>query len=255
VIRKLSEGVLVVWEDGAATSTIITGKGCSIVVDTSLFPEKAEKIEKFAREIGGPVRYVVNTHYHPDHTFGNCAFKDAEIISSSKTKESMDKMDMDYIRRVWGDLADEYHISIPNITFEDEKVFQLCGVKIFLKRLGGHTPDSTIVFLEREGILIAGDLIFNGYHAEITHDSDLDTWISALSTMRKMSPMFVVPGHGEPGGIEVISQMKEYMMKVSMIIEGKIGYEDLVADENFKRRDFPELFSYSLENLLKIGIG
>ncbi len=253
MIRKLSDNVLVIWEDGSATSTLIIGKECAILVDSTLFPEKARRIKKFAEDLGDPVRYVINTHYHPDHTFGNSAFDGVDILASVGTKESMEKMDYDYVARVWGeDMAKVEHITIPNVVFEDEKRFNLCGVKIYLKTLGGHTPDSTVVLLERENILIAGDLIFNGYHAEIGTDSNLEKWLDALNWARIKAPFFVVPGHGGPGGIELISSMKSYMMKIMDLLKSKVSYEDLISDKNFSSRDFPELFSYSIENLWSI---
>ena len=251
MIRKLRDNVLVIWEDGSSTSTLLLGKDCGALIDSSLFPEKARKLKKFASDLGSPIRYVVNTHYHPDHTFGNSAFEDSDIIASLKTKEAMENMDYEYITRVWGEeISKMEHLVIPNVTFEDEKRFNLCGFKMFLKTLGGHTPDSTVAFLEREGILVAGDLVFNGYHAEITHDSDLGAWLDALNWIRRASPFFVVPGHGEPSGLGIVSQMRSYIKKIADFVKGSISSEEILSDSNFSSRDFPELFSYSIENLI-----
>ena len=121
-----------------------------------------------------------------------------------------------------------------------------------LCNLGGHTPDSTIIFLEKEGILIAGDLIFNNYHLEITDDSNIEDWKNALNILRDLSPFFVVPGHGEVGGLDLIKSTKDYLMRIEAFVEGKISKEELISDKNFSEREFPELFVYSVENIFKI---
>ncbi len=254
LIRKLLENVIVVGEGGSSNTTLVSGKSCVVVIDTSLFPERAIKTRKFASDIfGKPVGLVVNTHYHPDHTFGNSAFEDVDILSSSLTKERMEEMDRDYIEKVWGkERAEREHIVLPNQTFNDKMSIGVCGVKMKLLTLGGHTPDSTVVFLEREGIVVAGDLVFNGYHLEITEDSDIGAWKETLSFIRDMSPVFVVPGHGEVGGMDIIKGTKDYLLKIEGFVEGRLSKEELLSDENFSMREFPELFSYSFENLLKI---
>jgi len=253
VVDKINDKVFVIGEGGSANTTLIAGKDCSIIVDTSLFPEKAMKISKFSLDIFGlPIAYVINTHYHPDHTFGNSAFENLDIIASSKTKEVMESMDFNYIKAVWGEKrAKENHITLPNVVFDDRKTFHLCDKRISLIQLGGHTPDSTIVYLEDDNILIAGDIVFNGYHPEITPDSDLDRWLQALDYIRNMQPFFVVPGHGYFGGLEVVGKMKEYILKIQMFIEEKIGENELINDPNVSKRMFPELFVSSIENILR----
>jgi len=255
VVDRINDRVFVIGEGGSANSTLIAGKDCSILIDTSLFPEKAIKISKFSMDVFGlPITYVINTHYHPDHTFGNSAFEGLDIIASSKTKEIMESMDFNYIKTVWGEeRAKESHITLPNIVFSDEKVFNICGRKITLIKLGGHTPDSTIAYLEDDNILIAGDLIFNEYHPEITPDSDLNRWLQALDYIRNIQPFFVVPGHGHFGGLEIIGKMKEYILKIEMFINGKIGENDLINDPNISKRMFPELFVSSIENILRFS--
>ena len=254
MIRKLTENTIVVGEGGSSNTTIISGRNCLIIVDTSLFPEKALKIRKFSQEIfGKPISLVINTHYHPDHTFGNAAFEDVNILSSKLTKEFMEQMDINYIEKIWGkEDSKKDHVSLPNSTFEEKLSLSECGVKMKLCNLGGHTPDSTIIFLEKEGILIAGDLIFNNYHLEITDDSNIEDWKNALNILRDLSPFFVVPGHGEVGGLDLIKSTKDYLMRIEAFVEGKISKEELISDKNFSEREFPELFVYSVENIFKI---
>ena len=123
--------------------------------------------------------------------------------------------------------------------------------KISLFQLGGHTPDSTIVYLEDDNVLISGDLIFNKYHPEITPDSNLDSWLHVLDFIRDLQPLFVIPGHGNFGGVEIVGKMKEYILKIQMFTRGKIKDSDLINDPNISKRMFPELFVSSIENILR----
>jgi cyclase len=253
LIEKVTENILVIGEDGASNTTVISGKNCVIVIDTSLFPEKALRIRKFAQEIfGKPVGLVINTHYHPDHTFGNSAFEDVDILASEMTKKLMEEMSVDYIESVWGkDRMTKYHVVIPNQVFTTKKSTNECGIRMTVMNLGGHTPDSSVIFLENDGVIIAGDLVLNDYHLEIAEDSDMDSWKKALDVMREMSPLFVIPGHGRLGGAELIGKSKDYLMKIEQFVSGKISKEELLSDTNFSTRGFPELFSSSIKILFK----
>lgn len=252
MVHNLYENVVVIGEGGSANSTIISGKGCTVIVDTTLFPEKARKIATFAKELfGNRIELIINTHYHPDHTFGNSAFEDIDILASEETKNFMEEMDTNYIKSVWGEeRARRDHITLPSMTFSNKKRFQLCGYWITVRQLGGHTPDSSIVYLEDLGLIIAGDLIFNGFHPEITTDSDIDHWLEALSLIREYQPSKIVPGHGTPCGIEEIQLMKDYLLKFRGVLEGRIGENEILSDPNFVEREFPELFRYSVRSVL-----
>ena len=251
MVERVTESVMVIGEGGSSNVVVIEGKKCLIVVDTSLFPEKAEKIKRFAKDVfGKEVGYVINTHYHPDHTFGNFAFRSSEIISSNLTKKILENLDPQYIRRVWGeDSLRKYHVVLPNVTFQDSFRETICERKITITRLGGHTPDSSVVFLEDEKILVAGDLVFNGYHPEVMEDSDIETWRKALLKMLDMMPVSVIPGHGKPSNIKSISLMREYLRKLVLFIEGNIDEIQLLKDKNFTERGFPELFESSIKVL------
>ncbi len=251
MVEKILDKIIVIGEGGSSNVTLIEGNDCIIVVDSSLFPQRAEKIKKFAMELfGKPVGYVINTHYHPDHTFGNCAFEGCEMISSGETRRKLEMLDVDYIKKVWDEETfEKYHLTLPNVTFDEEETYTLCGVKVTLKKLGGHTPDSSIVHLKDLGVLITGDLVFNEFHPEITDDTSLDLWIENLAYMVELMPTHVIPGHGRPSGLKSLIKMQEYLKKLQLFIEGKLKDYEIVKDQNFTSRKFPQLFAHSIEVL------
>ncbi|HEY8543242.1 MAG TPA: MBL fold metallo-hydrolase, partial [Pseudothermotoga sp.] len=181
-------------------------------------------------------------HYHPDHTFGNFIFEDMQIISSNLTREKMMLMDEQYLKN----LPTLSKLVPASITFENE----YWQNQVLIKRVGGHTPDSSVVYLEQEKILITGDLVFNGFHAEIVQDSDLEEWLNALENLKKYRADWIIPGHGEFMDKSCLDQMKRYLTKIQRLLDGTITYAEILSDENFSTRGFPELFSWGLENLM-----
>jgi len=243
LIKVLNDRVLVIGAEGSSNVTGVLVKDSVVVVDTSLFVEKARKVKELLDDFfKKPIEMVVNTHYHPDHTLGNVAFEGSKIVASELTKSFMEAFDEHYLSK----LPPIEKIVVANFVFDEEYEDK----NLFIKRLGGHTPDSSIVFFKQEKLLIAGDLIFNGFHAEIVADSDLDEWLSALKFVESMKPAWIVPGHGEVATTECLKAMQRYLMKVKRLLEGALNLHDVMSDENFSKRKFPELFSWSLENLL-----
>lgn len=243
MIKALNDRIVVIGAEGSSNVTAVLIKDGVVIVDTSLFPEKARKVREFVNDFfRRPIGVVVNTHYHPDHTFGNVAFEGFKIVSSELTKSFMESFDEEYLSK----LPPIHKIVTPNFLFDEEYEDR----NLLIKRLGGHTPDSSIVFFKQERLLVVGDLLFNGFHAEIVADSDLDAWIDALKFIETLKPVWIVPGHGEIANTESLKAMERYLMKMKRLIEGAVNLQDVMSDENFSKRKFPELFGWSLENLL-----
>lgn len=243
MIRALNDRVIVIGAEGSSSITGVVTKEGVIVVDTSLFVEKAHKVKELLMDFfKKPAEIVVNTHYHPDHTFGNAAFEGTKIIASILTKSFMESFDEHYLSK----LPPVEKIVTPNFVFDDEYEDKY----LLIKRLGGHTPDSSIVFFKHEKLVVAGDLVFNGFHPEIVPDSDLDEWLAALRFIETLKPTWIVPGHGEVASTECLKDMERYLAKMKRLLEGALSAHDVMSDENFAKRKFPELFGWSLENLL-----
>ncbi len=247
--------------NGAANSgIIITDKGV-ILVDSTFFPSKARRITQFVSSITTKViLYVINTHYHLDHTLGNCAI-DAPVVGSTLTKKYLESFDLKAFKQtleplIQKELKDAKLIP-PSMVFKNKLTFDLGNKKIEIVRMGGHTPDSSVVYVWPEGICFCGDLVFAGYHAEIEEDSDLSKWISSLKKIKEKNPKWIVPGHGEVGGIEEIDDMILYLEKfksLSKLLKLKRTKEvvdKFGEDPVFANRGFALLFEESLANYLK----
>lgn len=247
--------------NGAANAGIIVGKNGIIVIDSTFFPSKAGKLTEFISSISSNViLYVVNTHYHLDHTLGNCAI-DAPVIASLLTKTYLEKIELEKFKMsvepiIQRELKDA-HIVLPSVTFKNRMTLDLGNKKIEITRLGGHTPDSSIVKVWPDGVCFCGDLLFSGYHAEITSESDLDDWIKALKKLKNFNLKWFVPGHGPVGDVNAVDEMILYIEKFkslsSMMKSTKADdiIEKFGNDPIFAKRGFPLLFEDSLIDYLR----
>lgn len=244
MVRKVTENIYVIEHEEAANNVIIIGKKGVILVDTSLFPEKARSIAKFVRELTSKnISLVLNTHYHPDHTFGNVVF-DCPIVAHSLTREKMESFDNTYFE----ELGIEYFkLRYPDVLFDDIFEYE-DGLKIQFIHGPGHTPDSSYVYIPSENVLITGDTVINSIHPEIVEDSNLAIWLKTLNKLPQVK--HIIPGHGETGDFKSVTKMVEYIEKLRKLILGELHPSDLETDENFTSRSHPEILEWSLKNLL-----
>jgi cyclase len=203
-----------------ANAGVIIGRDGIVVVDTLISAREAKKFIKDIRAISNkPIQYVVNTHMHLDHTFGNCEFaKLGAIIVASRD----DKLGMKSYAEPALKNASAYgltekdmegtEICYPVVTFEKRMEIDLGDRTVELINLGhSHTEGSIVVFVPDGKVLFAGDILFTNYHPNFKN-GDIDGWIKALDSLAAMDFSVLVPGHGPLSGRKDIEDMKNYLV-------------------------------------------
>jgi glyoxylase-like metal-dependent hydrolase (beta-lactamase superfamily II) len=175
---------------------VLTSEG-TIVIDTLPFPQETQAMLDFITERSkGPVRYVINTHYHSDHTNGNYLFPEAEIIAHRLCRETLVKwgeQSLEAARRDTPGLA-EVRVRLPNIVFEHDMYIHLGDRSLFLTPLPGHTLDSIGVLIEGDKILFSGDAMLPVPYIVW---GDAGHTAHSLRTIRGLKPESVIQGHGD----------------------------------------------------------
>ncbi len=177
-------------------SAIVTSDG-TVVIDTLPFPRETREMIEFLRgESKRGIRYVINTHSHADHVYGNYLFEEADIISSEKCRELMRKSGEKNLAEAKTQTPEleEVVLRLPNVTFPDKMNLHLGDRVMRLMPLPGHTPDGIGLYLEGDKILFAGDAVMP---IPYFFWGDRVVLQETLRAMREMNLENIVQGHGE----------------------------------------------------------
>ncbi|MDA8433896.1 MAG: MBL fold metallo-hydrolase [Nitrospiraceae bacterium] len=203
---------------GANTGVIIGNDGIA-VVDTLISAKEADRFIRDIRSISDkPIRYVINTHSHLDHTFGNSEFArlGAVIVSHENCRKNMLANGEANLKKAgaYGLTEKEMEgtrLSYPSLTFSDRMEIGLGGQTIQLIYPGpSHTDGSIMVYLPDKRILFAGDILFTDYHPNIA-SADLDSWLTVLDRVAALDAEKIVPGHGPLSANKDLADMKGYI--------------------------------------------
>ena len=185
---------------GANVGYITTEQGI-VMVDSPQKPTDAVDWRKRV-EKEGEIRYLIDTHAHADHFFGNFFFN-APVIAHQKTRESILKADIkQLLARVEEidpeglPLVSDYHINAPSITFSENLSLYLGSPTIELIHLPGHSTGETGILIPEERVLFTGDNIFRKVQAFL-HEADPDIWLQSLKRIGELDVDYIIPGHGE----------------------------------------------------------
>ncbi len=225
-------------------SSFVVGKRSVAVIDTQVNRPSAEQLLKFIRSVTDkPIEYVINTHYHWDHTNGNQLFKDegATIISSRLTKEFMaDRQDRqkEFLAGRGFELGRDP--LLPDVTFEKEHSIDLGDQPLELFFAGrAETDDAIAVHVVRENILMSGDTVMTGsfpIFGQPVWDEGLQDrqWIEAIRRLAAFNPAHVIPGHGplaHEKELELLIKIEEYFLtEVKTLVERGCDIQRTLAE-------------------------
>lgn len=180
------------------TAGAVTGTQWAVVIDTLAMPEETLQMRQYIEEVlGMPVRYVVNTHYHADHTWGNCFFPGATVLSHSLCRKLMQEKAIPALEVTRQNNASfsKSKIVLPQLTFSQGTMTLRVGKKnLILMPTPGHSPDGISVLIEEDRVLFAGDAFMP---LPYIVDGDIDVMGEMIKQIGKMGLENIVQGHGD----------------------------------------------------------
>ena len=197
-----------------------------VVIDANFPKEAGDVIAAVKKTTDKPIRYVLDTHHHGDHAYGNAVFAKAgasivaqancaRLLRINGPKEFAEAGKGPTGRK---DVADS-KLKVPNVVFDDKLVLDDGKQRVEFLFLGhAHTAGDAFAYLPKHKILCTGDACVNGAFNFMGH-SDSASWIRVLERMQQLDVKIVCPGHGPLAGKDLLEKQKRYFVELRQQVQ------------------------------------
>jgi quinoprotein relay system zinc metallohydrolase 2 len=221
-----------------ANLACVVGSEAVAVIDTGgSFRVGSELSQLIAVATQRPIRYVINTHMHPDHVLGNAAFErpGVEFIAHHKMARALAARAEGYLVRAREQIGatafEGTKIVYPTRGVDGDSTIDLGGRRLLLKaRATAHTDNDLTVFDEQTQTLITGDVVFAGHIPTI--DGSIAGWLKLIDVMAAEQASRVVPGHG-PASLQLpdaLAPLRRYLETVANDVRAAIKDGKTIAE-------------------------
>jgi cyclase len=176
---------------------VIAGPKWAVVVDTMMPQESLAMRDFIQNKLNLSVKYVINTHHHADHSWGNCLFPGATVIGHELCRQMLNDRSLSALEIASQDnpLYKQLTIIPPHITFKDGTLNLRVGKKhLQLISTPGHSDDGISVLVEEDRILFSGDAFMP---IPFIVEGNLDLFIETIQGFVELGLENIVQGHGE----------------------------------------------------------
>src|ERR1700722_15372895 len=218
-LEEVADGVFAyIQSDGSwminNTGFLVASDGVTAVDACSTERRPRAFLDTVAGVTRRPVRTLVNTHHHPDHTGGNGLFTGATIVAHDNARDEMRAMGVPHNTGLWTDVEyGDLRLALPFLTFADRLTLWSDEVRCELLYAGraAHTTNDIVVWIPGRAVLFAGDLLFNGGTPFLLSGSVLGAIDVLERFVKPLGARTIVPGHGPVTGPEVIDEVLGYL--------------------------------------------
>ena len=192
--------------DASANSTFLIGRAGVLVVDTGLNAAEGTKLLGAIRQVSLlPVKFIINTHYHPDHQGGNAVVApNAVVISTDFTHDHT-------LALMQSPEMKAFQFRPATVTFQKQMTVYLDPYSVDVYFPGkAHTSGDALVYFPQQRVLAAGDLFLNRSSPAMDNGSAAN-WIQALDHALELPLEHVVPGHFELGSKADLQGFRDYL--------------------------------------------
>jgi cyclase len=249
-VTEVADGIFAyVQPDGSwwiNNTGFVAGRRAVLAIDTCSTERRTRAFLEALEHHAGPApRVLVNTHHHGDHTNGNCLLPFSTVIGHTRCREEM--LRAGNVRPVgiwepveWGDLTS----APPFVTFDQRLDVYVDDLQVELIHLttAAHTTNDVVAWIPEHRVLFTGDLVFNGGTPFVVMGSIAGS-LEALDVIMELEPAVVVPGHGVPGGIEIVDTCGAYLRWLQLAAADALaaGLSPLEAARELDLGSFAEL--------------
>lgn len=242
-------------EGDVSNAGFIVGKEAVAVIDTGGSAHVGARLRAAVRSVTPlPIRYVINTHMHPDHVFGNAAFEQDKphFVAHHKLARGLSARADRYLsvnKEAIGEAAFAgTRVVLPTIAVTDTLTLDLGGRQLQLTaQKTAHTDNDLVIRDDETGTLFLGDLLFSQHAPSL--DGSILGWISVLDALTKMPAQRVVPGHG-PASMawpDAAKPLRHYLevltTEIRALIKDNRTLSDATATVGLSEKDAWKLFA------------
>ena len=246
--------------DWANVGTVLTDAG-AVLIDCPVRPSDSAHWQQVVRGLHPRgARYLIATDYHGDHIAGT-SFIDGigdtvNFLAPQVAYDEIKKGGNAFSKKIFVEtLNDLGHteeaktltdavVPAPTYCWEETMVLHLEPLTFNIKRMGGHSPGTSAVFIPEEGIIFSSDVVVNtgGGGGGGMRDAHLGDWIKALEWIEKLPVQTIIPGHGDVCGMDLVRLQRQRMVdvlgSVSELVKKGFTKDETVTDASLERRFF-----------------
>lgn len=249
-IKKIKDGIYVqhAREVNSTVGIILTNEGV-VLVDTGQTVVDTREVEAAVKKLTPlPVRFVINTEVHPDHTTGNFVFSPpATVINAAGAADAMRKADNP---KRFATAAPEiqaaaagYRLAPPHVEYRDRMTLRVGERTLELLQLrNAHSEADTAVWLPAERVLFAGSAAIPKSLNNVRPFVTIADLLAATKMMRALNPEVVVPGHGSFGTTQIFDESDRYytLLVERMTAMVKAGKTREQINQEFKMPEYAD---------------
>jgi glyoxylase-like metal-dependent hydrolase (beta-lactamase superfamily II) len=210
----------------------------------AMYQGSAEKIRAAIKSLpgGDNVRFLVNTHWHSDHTNGNLALGPGAVIFSHENVRSL----LAKPQTLLGQKSEAYPANaLPTVTYADTLTLYVGGETIRLVHYAhAHTNGDTVVYFEKSNVVHTGDMFFQGMFPfmDVANGGDIESWVRQLDSIASGLPadVKIIPGHGPMVGIAELKAFRQMLQDSADIVRKQM--KDGKSLEQIKAAGLPEKY-------------
>lgn len=227
--EEVADGVFAyVQPDGSwwiNNTAFLVGEQGVVSVDACSTERRTEEYLAAIRAVtDGPIRALINTHHHGDHTHGNHLFAPAAVIGHERMREAMiaQGLPSPAYAAVWGEVPwGDLRLEPPFVTFRDEIAIHVDAKRCEVVNVGipAHTVSDSYVWIPEHGVLVSGDLLFNGGTPFLLMGSVSGAIDAVENRIKPLGARTIIPGHGPVCGPEVVDDVLNYLRYVQKVAE------------------------------------